>query len=41
VGGTKYYRVRLGRFTSLRMAQAAQEQYERKGFNGCFVVATD
>ena len=41
VGGTKYYRVRLGRYTSLRVAQAAQEQYERRGFNGCFVVAVD
>jgi len=41
VGGTQYYRVRLGRFTSLRVAQMAQEQYGRKGFNGCFVVAVD
>lgn len=41
VGGTKYYRVRLGRYASLRVAQAAQGQYERKGFNGCFVVAVD
>src|SRR5512133_9300 len=41
VGGTRYYRVRVGRYTSLRIAQADQEQYERKGFKGCFVVATD
>jgi rare lipoprotein A len=41
VGGIPYYRVRLGRYTSLRVAQAAQEQYGRKGFNGCFVVAVD
>jgi rare lipoprotein A len=41
VGGLHYYRVRLGRYTSLRAAQTAQEQYGRKGFNGCFVVAVD
>lgn len=41
VGGAKYYRVRLGRYTSLRIAQAAQEQQERNGFKGCFVVAVD
>lgn len=41
IGGTQYYRVRLGRYTSLRIAQASQEQYERKGFKGCFVVAID
>jgi rare lipoprotein A len=41
VGGTKYYRVRVGHYTSLRVAQGAQEQYERKGFNNCFVVAVD
>jgi rare lipoprotein A len=41
VNGTKYYRVRVGRYTSLRVAQDAQEQYERKGFNGCFVAAVD
>ncbi len=41
VGGSKYYRVRLGRYTSLKLAQAAQEQFERKGFSGSFVVAMD
>jgi rare lipoprotein A len=41
VGGTRYYRVRVGRYSSLRVAQTAQEKYERKGFNGCFVVAVD
>lgn len=41
VGGTKYYRVRVGRYTSLRVARTAQEQYERKGFKGCFVVAVE
>jgi len=41
VGGNKYYRVRLGRFSSLRTAQSAQEQYEQKGFNNNFVVSLD
>jgi rare lipoprotein A len=41
VQGKTYYRVRLGRYTSLRLAQAGQEQYERTGFAGCFVVAVD
>lgn len=41
VKGTTYYRVRLGRYSSLRAAQSAQEQYDRSGFPGCFVVALD
>lgn len=41
VNGIKFYRVRVGRYASLRVSQAAQEQYERKGFSGCFVVAVD
>ncbi len=41
VGGTKYYRVRVGRYSSLRVAQTTQEKYVRQGFNGCFVVAVD
>jgi rare lipoprotein A len=39
--GKTYYRVRMGRYTSLRSAQAGQEQYGRNGFAGCFVVAED
>jgi len=39
--GKTFYRVRLGRYTSLRLAQAGQEQYGRTGFAGCFVVAVD
>ena len=39
--GKTYYRVRLGRYSSLRLAQAGQEQYGRSGFAGCFVVAVD
>jgi rare lipoprotein A len=41
VDGNTFYRVHIGRYTSLRAAQAAQESYERKGFPGNFVVATD
>ena len=39
--GRTIYRVRLGRYLSLRSAQAGQTQYERSGFAGCFVVAVD
>ena len=41
VGGGIFYRVRLGRYSSLREAQTAQESFERKGFPGNFVVAAD
>ncbi len=41
VKSTRYYRVRLGRFDSLKLAQANRETYEQKGFKGCFVVAVD
>jgi len=41
VGGSMFYRVRLGHYSSLRAAQAAQESFERKGFPGNFVVAAD
>jgi rare lipoprotein A len=41
VNGTIFYRVRLGRYSSLRAAQSAQEMYERKGFPGNFVVSVD
>lgn len=41
VQGKAFYRVRLGRYTSLRLAQAGQEQHQRTGFPGCFVVAVD
>jgi rare lipoprotein A len=39
--GKTYYRVRMGRYSSLRLAQAGQEQHGRSGFAGCFVVAVD
>lgn len=39
--GRTFYRVRLGRYTSLRSAQLGQEQYGSTGFAGCFVVAVE
>jgi rare lipoprotein A len=41
VGESIFYRVRLGRYSSLRAAQSAQESFERKGFPGNFVVAVE
>ena len=41
VAGSTFYRIRMGHYTSLRAAQTAQESFERKGFPGNFVVATD
>jgi rare lipoprotein A len=41
VNGKTYYRVRLGRYSSLSSAQAGREQYGRSGFAGCFVIAVD
>jgi peptidoglycan lytic transglycosylase len=41
VGGSMFYRVRLGHYSSLQTAQSAQESFERKGFPGNFVVAVD
>lgn len=41
VGGNTFYRVRMGRFSSLKDAQKAQERYESSGFAGNFIVAVD
>lgn len=41
VKNVKYFRVRLGRFNSLKQAQANKEIFEQKGFKSCFVVAVD
>jgi rare lipoprotein A len=41
VSGTKYYRVRLGKYTSLKAAQTNQDRYQAGHFPGCFVVALD
>ncbi len=41
VDGSRFYRVRMGKYASLKAAQAAQESYERKGFAGNFVVSAE
>jgi len=41
LNGKTYYRVRLGRYSSLSSAQAGRELYGRSGYAGCFVVAVD
>jgi rare lipoprotein A len=41
VSGTKYYRVRLGKYTSLKTAQTNQDRYQAGRFPKCFVVAVD
>ncbi len=41
VDGTRFYRVRLGRYTSLRTAQLSHEAFTKKGFPGNFVVAVE
>jgi len=41
LNGKTYYRVRVGRYSSLSSAQAGRELYERSGYAGCFVVAVD
>ncbi|NVN93492.1 MAG: septal ring lytic transglycosylase RlpA family protein [Desulfuromonadales bacterium] len=41
VSGAKYYRVRLGKYSSLKAAQTSQDRYQRGRFPGCFVVALD
>ena len=41
VAGALLYRVRLGRYSSLKAAQAGQNRYQAGRFPGCFVVATE
>jgi len=41
VKGSLFFQVRIGRYSSLKAAQEAQEQYGSNGFQGCFVVAVD
>ncbi len=41
VDGTRFYRVRLGHYSSLRSAQLSHEAFEKKGFPGNFVVAVE
>lgn len=39
--GTTFYRVRVGRFTSLKMAEAEENQLVRRGFPNAFAVSRD
>ncbi|WP_432820983.1 septal ring lytic transglycosylase RlpA family protein [Trichloromonas sp.] len=39
VNGRRYYRVRVGKFTSLDAAEAAKTDFERSNYPGAFVVA--
>lgn len=41
VGGRLYYRVRVGRYTSLNAAESAKTQFEGNGYPNSFVVSLD
>ena len=41
VKGETFYRVRAGKFSSLKAAEAARERFEREGCPGSFVVSLD
>jgi rare lipoprotein A len=41
LSGSTYYRVRMGRYTSLKTAQSAAEKFGQSGFTGIFAVARD
>ncbi len=41
VKGSRFYRVRVGKFDSLTKAEKARAEFERGGYPGCFVVAGD
>lgn len=41
VKGSRFYRVRVGRYVSLEMAESARRDFERGSYPGSFVVATD
>ena len=41
VNGSRFFRVRVGRYGSLEMAEAARRDFEQKGYAGSFVVALD
>jgi rare lipoprotein A len=41
VKGSRFYRVRVGRYGSLEKAEEARRQFERGSYPGSFVVATD
>ena len=41
VKGSRFYRVRVGRYGSLQQAEQARRQFERGSWPGSFVVATE
>jgi rare lipoprotein A len=41
VDGTLFYRVRAGRYPSMKAAEEALSRFERQGYPDCFVVAMD
>ncbi len=41
VKGDTYYRVHTGKYTSLKIAEAARERLEKAGYPGSFVVSID
>jgi rare lipoprotein A len=41
VNGNTFFRVYAGKYTSLRMAEAARERFEQSGYPGSFVVSLD
>jgi rare lipoprotein A len=41
VKGNRFFRVRVGNFSSLEKAEKARGEFERNGFQGCFVVAAE
>jgi len=41
VHGSRFFRVRVGRFGSLAEAEEARRDFERGSYPGCFVVALE
>ena len=41
VNGSRFFRVRVGRFGSLTEAEDARRDFERGSYPGCFVVALE
>jgi rare lipoprotein A len=41
VDGKRFYRVQAGRYSTLELANAAEEKFGKEGFANCFVVALE
>jgi len=41
VNGSLFHRVRVGKYDSLEAAEAAKEDFEKRGYRSCFVVAVE